>query len=613
MRAVRMPSPIAAERPLARALPVAALVAAAGFWLWLALCVHTMTVVGGEIDHYVERAEVLLRGNLTTDRLHPMGLSLLIAALGWLGVEPFVGGRLIGVASALVLVSCTFFVVRGWAARLPATLAAIAVGASPFVLYCAVQAASDVPAAACLSMALVGFTRAAREHRSPATRLVLAGLALGFAGSLRMPSLAFAPAFLPLCFGVAWRERARRVGFTALGGAIGLAPHLVTLYLTTGKLFQNTTQIVWKYRFLNDYDAFLAYLDAPTPVSWQELSGWLRIGFGDWFGYLGSGIGWPWSLDVGFVAVVVSVWFAVALLLPFVLRRRDAAVLAIGAWSYSLLLCVLSVPLDRLTIPMAMPAVALATLAWAPLPPRLRALPACVAFALAATAVGRMPTTLAYFERLHARAEMAVARGLIAEHGEWITVAMPAVGLQRGLPCFIECFVPTEDVDMPSPTYWDRLLANPESAAARFVVVGRGTWPAIHAELSASPPPPGYRSVQRGDVLVFERQDATGWCANAAAERVGDELHLSLRLTDGVDRSRLAGAGFLVRAGGTGDWQPLLLAPAADGGFAKVLVCDPAAANVLWSFVPATLSWDGSKRTARAIEVEAPGRTIGSR
>lgn len=592
---------------LPRWLPVIGCFGFAAFWIWLAVAVHTIPVVGGELDSYRERAQVILNGHLASDRLHPFGLPLLIAGLGWFGLDLFLAGKLIGVAGGLLLVVCAYRLARTWSGRSAAALVAFAVGASSHVLVGAVQACSDVPAAGLLALSLLCWTRCAEYQVATRTLLITGGVAWGLAVSVRTPSLTLLPAFLPVLLGVSWAERARRVAWTGVAGAVGLLPHLLTTWLAGMSLLQNHSQIVWKYRYRFDDAGFLRYLDAPEPVAWSELLHWCQIGLLDWVSYLTTRLGEPWNrAAIPGMGLTLSLCMLVAMVLALFARNRGARVLATGAFVYSVLICVLSLPEGRLVLPMAVLLVVLVTLGWTAAARVRRSLPTGLAGIVAAAASLGIPGTLADFETLHARAEMAAVRQLVAEHGPWITVAMPTVGLDSSIPCLFATYHSHAQVPGAPEDHWGRLLANPAANAAKFVIVGQRTHPEVHAELSRVPPPPDYEQLASGDVLIF-RKTIAPWYEEASVDVRDTELLLRLRLVSTLETQAIAAAGFLVRSQLDSDWKPVVLPAGADGVHTLSIPLDVMRGRT-WSFIPAMMKWNSSWFSGSPIEVDIPER-----
>jgi len=586
-----------------RRLLLGLLLAATAFWSWLAFGVHTMPVIGGESDNYLDRATDALRGNLQSDGFHAVGLPLLIATVASAGLEVFTAGRLIAIGSGMLLVACAFLLARCFVSRPAALLTAIAVGASEYVLVGAVQACSDVPAAACGALALLCWTRAVPPGGAKAGRLWLGGFALGLAVSIRVPSFAFAPAFLPLLLAVSWRERLRRTAWTTFGGLLGLLPHLLTSWLNPGPKLQNFSQIVWKYRFYTDDEAFLAYLQNPEPIPWQQLPGWLLQGCGDLGEFLWRGLGAPWSGGGGPLAIAVSVSMTAAMTVPLLRRERATSVLAIAAWSYTLALCLLSIPKTRLTIPTVVPALVLLVASVARPERRMRsAAPFCCAAFCAGAALIAIPRHLGTFERAHPRSDLQAIRDLVAAHGPWLSIATRAITLDRYVDCFFTGY-PIVLVPTIAPTeYWQRVLADEKAYAADFLVVGRASWPDEYEKLRAVPPPEGYRLVHDDDVLVYAKVDTAPWCDETTAVVDGEALEIEVRLAAGFDAKTLVGVGVLMR-GGTGAWNRLTLVPQPDGAFRLRLPGGRALVQQPTTIVAAMLQRDGTVRRGKSIEV----------
>jgi 4-amino-4-deoxy-L-arabinose transferase-like glycosyltransferase len=578
----------------------ALLAAGAAFWCWLAFSVHTQIVIGGESDCYLDRAEDLLDAKIVLDGFHPLGLPVLVAAVAWCGLATFTAGRLVAIACGLLLVACTYRIARTFASRLAAVFAAVAVGASQFVLVGAVQVCSDVPAAAFATLALWVWTRVCADRVAKARWLVAGGLAVGLAGFMRTPGLVVAPAFLPVLLGIPWRERWRRCGYTLLGAAVGFGPH-VLLSWYAGLPAKNASQLVWKYRRLSD-DELLAWLRDPGPFPWAEVPGWMLQGLGDLLGYLTHGLGRPWSVTpVGAVPVVVSLLMTAAMALPLLMRQRAASVLALGAWSCAIAMCLFTLPMDRLTVPMAAPAVLLAVHAFSRWRPMVAV--ACAA-ALAGAALAVVPRALDDFERMHAREELEALQRLAAQHGEWITVATTAIGLERHVRYGQVPLRLSNDAALAPSAHWQQLLDSVAGRHADFVLVGRTRSPVAWAALSAVPPPASHEVRERNGALVIARRGAGADPFELAEVTVrGQECHLRIRLAAWIDAAQLLAVGFVLREGRR-EREPLLLQPVADGSFAATIPGSAFATAGDREFVPALVTRDGVIRRGRAVTVQ---------
>jgi 4-amino-4-deoxy-L-arabinose transferase-like glycosyltransferase len=596
---------VPAARGVDRIVLLVLLVAAVSFWSWLAFGVHTLPVVGGESDNYVDRAADALAGRLTADPFHPLGLPLLIAGVAWFGLEPWTAGRLVVIAFGVLLVAAAWLLARRFAGWPLATAAVLAFVASEHVLVGSVQVCTDVPATAMMTVALWAWTRCAGAARAPASWLWLGGLALGLAATLRMPSLALGPAFAPLLLGIATHERLRRIGWAMAGGALGLVPHIAIGWLWPRPPMNNFAQIVWKYRYRWDDPAFLAYLERREPFPWDALPGWLLQGCGDLGGYLAGGLGAPWSLQVASLATAVSVLLALGMLVGLARARRDpaGAVVAAGGLVYTSALCILSLPLARFTVPTLLPPLVLLVAAATAARTRLVRGAATVAtLVLMSAALLRAPASLREFDRLHPRADLAAIEALVAEHGEWLTIATPAIGLQHRVKVFTTDVQRPLDAAADAAGHWRHLLGQPAVVAADFVVVGRRTWPQFAARLREAVPADRYRVVRDDEVLVLAPVAVAPWCERASATRRGADLVLEVHLAAAFDRSRAAGVGFRLRSD-SGTWHDITLLPAPDGAFRRTLENGTALLgrdSVLW---PAMLTRDGALRRGPSVRV----------
>lgn len=576
-------------------------VAAAAFWGWLGFAVHTLQVVGGENDGYTEMAARILEGPLTSDGFHPLGLPLLIVGVASCGLDIFDAGRLVVIAAGILLVASTYLMARRFAGPLLAGLSVVAVAASQHVLLGAVQVCTDVPAAAFLAACLVGWSAAAGPATARRRQLFFGGLFLGLAASMRMPSLTFAIAFLPLWYGVGWWERWRRFAYSGLGGLLGLTA--VAVRPPQG----NFHQLVWKYRFLGDTKGFVDYMQAPAPIPWSELRGWLVQGCGDVLTYLGRGIGEPWSAGQPWLATIVSLALVLAMVVPIVRADARGTVLACGGLAYTVVLGIVSIPVQRLTVPSVVPAVVLLAALAASSRGRWRALLVAGVAALATIALASAPRHVASFAAMHPHEDLEAVRDLTREHGDWLTIATPAIGFARHVDCFY-----TELPEVPHPITepaqaWQWVLSHPTVLAADFLVVGRRTWPKFAEWLRAGMPKDRYRLVRDDAVVVFAPLAALPWYRSCSATLVGDDLVLEIELPPESDPAGLVGVGCLLKDR-HGVLHRLSLIPEPDGLFRLRVPNGRALAEGGKPPVPVRLTRDGVLRRGAPVPVRTVPR-----
>jgi hypothetical protein len=568
------------------------LLAAAAFWSWLAFGVHTVEIIGGELDQYVVRARAILAGSDNKDPYHPAGYPLWIAALGWCGVEPFAAARALGVGFGLVLLWASHGLARLWLPPGASLLVATIVGLSEFVVTTTVQACSDVPAAAMGAVALLHWCRATRDGVTT-RRLVLGGLALGIATSFRSPALWLGAGFLPLLWNVApahpVRERLRRVGWTALSLVVGQLPHFVWFAHVFGSPLHNLAwhSLVLKFHCHYDEPQWIAAAPRYDEILRAEWTSWLWPAARDALHYLGSGF--ANGLGVG-VATAPAIALSLAVLagLLHALWRGDRArvALALATLCYASLLAATFRPMDRFTIPQVLPAVLALAVPFVRRDDARRA--TAVLLLLLAVVALRAAEVLRGFPLLHAHAERAAVAELGAERGE------PARALVWPFFAFVG--------DDP----WTELRRHLHAYDQEFAVLSRTTSrPAIDA-LLARPLPPDFAIVRNDELLVLDAtQTPTPWLAAASATPRDGTLQLQLeRTATAPSDDPILMAAFLVGAPRAGaiDWQHVPLLPTGERSYAFDL---PAGAlrGLRCRFVPAVIHASGMIRRGTPFEV----------
>lgn len=581
--------PTATDRRLLAML----LVAAAG-WSWLAFAVHTVPVVGGELDQYVERAQAMLAGSDSLDPYHPAGYPLAIAAVGWFGVEPFLAARALGIAFGLVLLWASHALARLWLPPGPALLVPAIVGLSEHVLTVTVQACSDVPAAAMGTLALLCWSSTAHDGATT-RRLVAGGLALGVAASFRSPMLWLLAGFLPLLLRIdgapALRERLRRASWTALALVVGQLPHLVWFAHVFGSPLHNLAwhSLVLKFHFHFDEPAWTAAMPRYAEILRAEWTGWLWPAACDALHFLANGLGSGLGSGLGgggdALATVLSL--AVLAAMAHAVWRGDRArlVLVLSTIAYAVLLAATFRPVARFTIPLVLPAVLLLAVPFVRPGDARRA--TAVLLLLLAGVVWRAPAVLDLFARTHPHAERAAVAALANERGE------PLRALIRPFLTFTS--------DDP----WRELRHELHAYDREFAVLSRATSPAAIAALLARPVPNDFTIVRNDDLLVLDCTNTTApWLATATAEPRDGALQLRVELTTTTPDDPILMVGFLVGAERDGrlDWQHVPLAPTGERHYALDL---PAAAlhGVRCRMVPAVIHASGMIRRGAPFEV----------
>lgn len=561
---------------------LALLLLAAASWTWLAFAVHTVEIGGGELDQYVLRARAMLAGSDNQDAYHPAGLPVWIAALAWFGIEPFAAARALAIGFGVVLLWASHGLARLWLPSHAALVVAAIVGLSPIVLVHAVQACSDVPAAAMATVALLHWCRAARDGATT-SRLVSGGLAIGVAASFRSPALWLLLGWLPLLRDGGFHERLRRCLWT--GGAIlvGMLPHLLWFWHVFGSPLHNEAWVSLLLKFHFDYDvpAWVAAKPHYAAILDAEWTSWLWPALRDALVFLATGLGAGLGVGGGGLpAVLLSLAVAAAWLHALLRGDRARAVLALAALGYAMLLAATFRPIDRFLIPLVLPAVLLLAL------PLARGRPAVLLLLLAAV-VWRAPAAITHFVRSHPHAELAAVAALRDELGE------PLRALVRPF-----CAFATADP-------WLELRRELHAHDQEFVVLSRTTSAAAIAALRALPTPPDFR-IRRDDELLVLDASATPepWLAAASAEPRDGALHLRLELHGAPTEDAILMAGFLIGAhrGGELQWQHVPL-PATGERTYELVQPVTTLRGVRCRLVPAVIHASGMIRRGEPFEV----------
>ncbi len=225
----------------------------------------TLSVPGVEKDFrvFATRA-VSLQAVLRADGFYNLGYPLLL----WL-VRPltsgnvFLAARLVAIASGMLLLLSTYFLAAALpvfdhgrrSPRLGALLAMLMLALSPFVIQYALYVGSDMPFAACttLALALLLSSRYA-SARNQALILLAAGLASGAAFLIRHPGLLLLPwglLYLLLAARLntaafAWSTVLRQWLLFAPGFLLAAAPQVVVNLLQTGQpLYNEQAKNIW--------------------------------------------------------------------------------------------------------------------------------------------------------------------------------------------------------------------------------------------------------------------------------------------------------------------------------------------------------------------------------
>lgn len=223
---------LAARRPW---LP--AVLAPTGVALWTGAVLYaaqahlTLSTPGVEKDFrvFATRAESLAEV-VRADGFYNLGYPLLL----WL-VRPltegnsFLAGRLVAAASGALLLLATYGLARSLLPRGGALLALLLLALSPLVVQYALYVGSDMPFAACVTLALALLLAGIRAPRRRPALLLLAGLAGGGAFLMRHSGLVLLPWGLLVCALLAWHNRQEgRLRSLLVSGALFVGGFLLT-------------------------------------------------------------------------------------------------------------------------------------------------------------------------------------------------------------------------------------------------------------------------------------------------------------------------------------------------------------------------------------------------
>jgi hypothetical protein len=573
------PAPSLREWPL-----VLLLAFAVSFWSWLAFAVHTIPIVGGEWDQYVERAAGLLRGDLPADVYHPAGFTLLIAALAWVGVDAFVAARIWAVAFGALLLAASYGLARVWFDRATSFFTALAVGASEYVLVGAVQACPDVPAAALATLALYLWAR------GPLQRIASGAFVLGVAWTLRAPALWIGAAVLPLLVADARLRQWRVLAGAAAAFVAGTLPQLVVSWLQYGSPVHSeySHNLVLKYHHHFDAAAWVADREHLGEIFRAECTSWIVPALADCATFVATGL-FGCFVDPGAIATMLSVLVAIACAIAWRSKDAGAASVAAGGIAYGLLLAATFQPTDRLLIPLAAPMlISLLLLLRRVAGARRTWLTAATAAAVALGSVLHAPRAIDTFRRAHPYAEVAAEARLQAELGP-------------PLRCYHNPFFDSAHEGDP----WQWLRRRAKSMGAEFFLLDPAKAPVACARLEGSPLPPDFEIRERRPVLVLVyRPTAEHWAESAGVEPRGDEVHLSLTVADRPELAPCFACGFLMRrgTGAVANWELLALPPGAGRTFELAL---PRARfdSGPHRFVPVLMMLSGTMLRAEPIDV----------
>jgi hypothetical protein len=559
------------------------------FWCWLSVAVHTVEIPGGESDRYVLAAERVMSGVPAMDAYHPIGYPLLLAGLGWLGLDLFWAGKLVSILGGLVLVACCHQLARRWLPPSAALLAALAVGASEFVLFGAVQACPDVAAAALVAVALACWTTRGGEPST--SRLLAAGFALGVATSFRVPAAWCGIGLLPLLARARGPQRRRVVVYTGAALLLGVSGHLAYCTWQFGTPFANANwhNLVLKYYHHFDTEAWIRDHDRLGAIMAEHWPSWLLPAGREVGSFLVGGL--ASGIAGGRVGFAISVLLLLGMLRSLWSRDVGTRVLALVGFTYAVLLAATFQPVTRLTIPLLVPVVLSALIQVRRLASmRARWLTTAVAAVLAGFSLVGVPAELRMFELVHPRAELAAIAKLGKSYGE------PIHCFYRPSFCFA--------ASVKDP--WAELRSILATRQMEFAILSRKTSPLACAELSAAAMPDDFVVLPEDELLVIAWYGPGGrWLERADVSVDGDQVQLRLQLRPDLRHDDVLACGFLFRQpdGQSHVWQRLVLPPTGADAFGLAV---PLAA---WQrqrirFVPVLVTKSGVIRRGEPFDVD---------
>ncbi|WP_322489843.1 glycosyltransferase family 39 protein [Chloroflexus sp.] len=309
-------------------LPVLALAVALGWMAWLmpAMQAHvTLARPGVENDFRVFATRDTLATIFQADGFYNLGYPLLL----WL-VRPltsdnaFLAARLIALVSGGVLIGAGYLLARSLLPPAPAALAAMVLALSGMVAQYGLLIGSDMPFAACSTLAVAVTLHA--HARSSRLIAFLAGILAGTAFLIRHPGL-----ILLLWGAIAlWLGAGKRAAFSfVVGFALAAAPQVVVNTVQTGQpLFNQQAKNIWLAVYANT--DWRRWNEVPNSISLAEVIGRDPVRFlTNWgrniVGFLGAGaedvsefgradqlrlLGWPanWFAIGGIAAVGWLAW-----------------------------------------------------------------------------------------------------------------------------------------------------------------------------------------------------------------------------------------------------------------------------------------------------------------
>ncbi len=529
----------------------------------LSLAHHPRLACGGEYDQYLQHAEAVLRGEPRDDSFHPMLTSLLIAASGRLVGDAFVGGKLM---AAMACTGLLFGLHRLLAVRLPPAVAlgaTVAIALNPLLWLQGMLVSSDA-----LGTALVVGAYAVALTAAPRPRTWLLAGFLGGAAIAARQNLILHVALI-LLLAVRWPPRWRLGAMAGFGILLGSALHWLPRQWLFGHTLgsANWQNIVLKYECNFDMQQLQ---NLPEGAAAQLLRdhwwSWSQRGLADlgdwlWFGLprdlLGNAAAdAPWArgavLSLLLLCLGNAIWH----------RSRLALVLFAAAAAHAVFVCLVFYAEPRVMLPCTL-AITVGLMLALPVPVRWRGLAAALlALALGGTALATMPRAWAQFREAHAEVEVAAARDVVREHGEWTQLAGTYPFLDREVRCAGVGWVVSfgRRPGLRAEDLWQRLDS---VRPATWFVLGRATEHTMHALARTAELPAGWRRHRADDdVVVLERLEAESFVLRGMGG-IWREGAYELRLAGSADaRADIAWLGVLLQ-GPAGEELRLQFPPVA--------------------------------------------------
>ncbi|MBM4060842.1 MAG: hypothetical protein FJ265_07070 [Planctomycetes bacterium] len=498
-------SPVPAAAPARARWPLFAAFVLAAAAFAVSLSWHPRLVSGGEYDQYLQLGETMLRGELPQHDYHPMLVPGFVAAAGFVIGDAFAGGKLVAALALGGTVLALARLLRAGACGAVAALGTLALATMPLVVLQGLQVAADLPGTAFVLGAYTIALTGRPGLRTWCWAGALAGAAVATKWNLALHGLVLGALAL---------AQPRRLGSLAALGAgacAGFLPHALPRLWAWHSPFANENWRNVALKFAFDYD-LVALLQAGDPVAaallrahWPD---WAVRGLGDAGGYLANGLARDFAgaaAGPGIRAAVLALLLG-GLAAACVRRQR----LPCWLWAAALLhlgfVCTVFCPVPRLLLPGLLLAGSAWFLSW-PANRLGRAIAVAGALALAcASAAGAAPAWRT-FQQDHAETELAAARELVRERGEFTQLACTYPFADREVHCARVAWLPNFGARR-NPTaeqFWARLDS---VGPASLFVIGR-TGGAMHELARTVDLPAGWRRL-RGDgaIVVLERLPA---------------------------------------------------------------------------------------------------------